>query len=258
MNVQHFDRHAGPLADLGDRLDVGDQRARGAVGTDREAAVDDRAHEPLDVPRDSAARRPAGRCRPCRCRARPCGAESRSARRWSACGPTGDCRPSRSVSSLSIARSRRRGAARRRDSSRRSADAAVSSHATPRSAGVRSRRRARIGAEADEKNRRRGRRPWRSTDAARDRRTHPVVHARVRAGAARRDDRGREVLAAGDDDDVVEHDVPDHDRPDDPERRARGAAISLIIAPPRVGFELQLRDQTWSREPELQSPSRTS
>ncbi len=47
-----LDRHAGPLRDLGDRLDVGDERPRGAVGRDRQPLVGDLARQPLDVAHD--------------------------------------------------------------------------------------------------------------------------------------------------------------------------------------------------------------
>ena len=83
-----FDRDAGPLADLDDRRDVGDDGARGAVRVNRQPLVGDRAREPLDVGGDLRARRPAGRGPRCRCRGRSSAGECRSSRRSSACGST--------------------------------------------------------------------------------------------------------------------------------------------------------------------------
>src|SRR4029079_12066877 len=47
-----FDRYAGALLDVGNRLDVGDHRAGGAIGLNLHAPVADRAGEALDVARD--------------------------------------------------------------------------------------------------------------------------------------------------------------------------------------------------------------
>ena len=119
MNVPHFDRQAGALRDLDDRRDVGDVRARGAVGAHLQLGVDDLARQALDVARRRAGRRRAGRCRRCRCRARRSGAGSRSSASIVGVRTDGDCSPSRSVSSSSITRGGL-APARRSCSSRRS------------------------------------------------------------------------------------------------------------------------------------------
>ena len=165
-----LDRHAGPLLNLGDRLDVGDHRPRRAVGADPQLAVDDRARQPLDVPARRAARRRAGRCRRCRCRAGPSGAGCRSSRRCDGARTDGDCSPSRSVSSSSIAIGRP-GSGGRRDSSRRSADAALGAQGH-----LGWRRPARFTAAAGEEDGGSG--GGRDPEAAGHRRTHPVVHVR--------------------------------------------------------------------------------
>ena len=102
MNVQHSIGKAGALRDLDDRRDVGDDRARGAVGRDLQPL---RRRSPAPAARRRgrrAARRRAGRCRRCRCRADRSGGGSRASGRWSGTRTDGDCRPSRSVSSLSM------------------------------------------------------------------------------------------------------------------------------------------------------------
>src|SRR6185436_19356427 len=46
-----FDRDAGPLLDVGNRLDVGDHGPRRAIGAYLQAAVADRARQALDITR---------------------------------------------------------------------------------------------------------------------------------------------------------------------------------------------------------------
>ena len=63
--------------------------------------IDDLPRQPLDVARRREDRRPEGRCRPCRCRARRSGGESCSFSSMVGQRTDGDCSPSRNVSSSS-------------------------------------------------------------------------------------------------------------------------------------------------------------
>src|SRR3954470_7555613 len=68
--------------------------------------------------------------------------------------------------------------------------------------------------------------------AARDGGTHPLVHVGEGSGGnGRGADGRRDVLAAGDDDDVIEYDVPDDERPRNP--KSASDANSVARLPPR-------------------------
>ena len=55
MKQPHSMGRPGPLNDVGDRLNVGDDRAGDTVGLDVETALDDLGGEPLDVAHDMRA-----------------------------------------------------------------------------------------------------------------------------------------------------------------------------------------------------------
>src|SRR5439155_17517627 len=86
--------------------------------------------------------------------------------------------------------------------------------------------------EADDKYRRGG--SGREPEAARDRRAHPVVDAGVRTGTLGRGNRRDDVTTSGEHDRLVEDDIPDDNRPREPQQRRDPRARDThesIIAP---------------------------
>ena len=167
-----LDRHAGPLRDLDDRLDVGDDGARGAVGADLQPLVADRARQALDV---------RGDCGPAP--GRPMSAVSMpSASMWcrmsifSSMRRRAHRRRLQAVAQRLVVEHRDADAGRpRRGSSRRSADAVRCAHGSAPSATCGDARSSRRGRRRE--STRRGAR--RHPQAACDGRAHPVVDAHV-------------------------------------------------------------------------------
>ena len=114
-----LDRQTGLLHDVGNRLNVGDERCARRSWPAREGGIrGSRTPSRCDVANDMRARRRATRCRPCRCRYGRAGAGCAASARWSVRAPTATA--VRRAAFRRAAGPGQAAAPERRDSSRRS------------------------------------------------------------------------------------------------------------------------------------------